>query len=179
MQLHIHSRLRALILWLVMLGIVAGCGSTTPATPQPDVSPLASPLESPLATPAGEPEIVPLVIPTPSPGTGVVHGQLTHQVFEAPISEARLYLAPVLVSDDQKMEMARLDPLTAPQTTTDEQGRFVFADVEPNRYAVILGGSVTDYLLADFRTESEVLFELDPEMTLDLGDIWIVPPEDL
>jgi hypothetical protein len=76
------------------------------------------------------------------------------------------------------MEMARFDASTAPQMQTDEYGQFAFTDVAPGRYAVIMGGVINDYLLADFRTEEEVVFSLEPGQLLDLDEIWIIPPEE-
>ncbi|MBN1452884.1 MAG: hypothetical protein JW963_17835 [Anaerolineales bacterium] len=102
---------------------------------------------------------------------------LINNLFEDPLAGRTIYLATIITSNDGLMEMARFDITTAPQAITDENGQFTFTNVEPGRYGAILGGAINDYLLADFRTQEEVVFTLEPNQVLDLGEIWITPPE--
>jgi hypothetical protein len=89
-----------------------------------------------------------------------------------------LYLGPVLQSEDGQMEAVRLVTGSAPASSTDSNGRFVFANVEPGRYGIILGGALNDYLLADFRTQEEVLVDVQAGQAIDVQEVWIMPPEE-
>jgi len=158
---------------MVVLALM-GCGRVTQVAPTVSpVSPLASPVEQPMITEADT------ALPTPVPGKGVVTGVLVHYTFDGPIPGVTVYLAPVLASDDGKMEMAKFVKEDSPATTTDADGRFLFVGVDPGRYAVILGGVVDDYLLSDFQTQEEIVFGLDGDQLYDAGEIRIVPPGDV
>jgi len=118
-------------------------------------------------------------MPTPSPGLGNVTGVLIDHTFETPVVGANVYLAPILTSEDQKMEMARFDKTIAIGVQTDQNGRFVFQEITPGRYALILGGAIHDYLLADFRTQEDVVFDLEADQIFEIGEVHIVVPEDV
>lgn len=167
---------RAFAYKLVVLLLVAGCNATAPTAPiGPTEGVAVSPLQSPVRVQQDETS---QQIPTPAPGLGVVVGTLINQTEDAPMVDRTLYLAPLIKSDDGTMEVARLVIETAPIAHTDAAGRFVFPDVTPGRYGVVLSGQANDYLLADFRTQNEVLFGVEAGQTTELGEIWIVPPEE-
>jgi len=109
---------------------------------------------------------------------GNVTGVLIHYTFESPVAGAHIYLAPVITSDDEKMEMAKFDKAVAIGSQTDKNGRFVFQGIVPGRYALILGGAINDYLLTDYRTQDDVVFNLEADQTLEIGEVQIIPPED-
>jgi hypothetical protein len=166
---------RAFAYALVVLLLLAGCSpkaTTAPVGPTEGVA--VSPLQSPVQAQQGE---TLQQIPTPSPGLGVVVGTLIDQTQGIPMVDRTLYLAPLIKSEDGSMEVARLVAETAPVAQTDAAGRFVFADVTPGRYGIVLSGQANDYLLADFRSESEVLVTVEADQTAETGEIWVVPPE--
>lgn len=80
--------------------------------------------------------------PAPTEGRGAVTGTLTRDIRGTPlqpIAEVTLYLAEILRDSSGKLAgLASLDEGTAPVTTTDEEGRFVFAEVEPGLYILIV-----------------------------------------
>jgi hypothetical protein len=161
---------------ILLLLVGNGCESSTPPPPA-TTSPLPSPDTSPLPTPSSETEA--FEMPTPSPGLGNVTGVLIDHTFETPVVGANVYLAPILTSEDQKMEMARFDKTIAIGVQTDQNGRFVFQEITPGRYALILGGAIHDYLLADFRTQEDVVFDLEADQIFEIGEVHIVVPEDV
>ena len=156
-----------------LLLIASGCEKTV-------VSPIAtvSPLASPMISPSPSPNVEEIEISTPSPGLGNVTGVLIHYTFQLPVAGANVYLAPVITSDDQKMEMAKFDKTVAIGTQTDQNGRFVFQSIAPGRYALILGGAINDYLLADYCNQEDVVFNLEADQIAEIGEVQIVPPED-
>ncbi len=168
-----YLRLAGLVACALTL-ILSACGESTEPVPtslsQARTSPLTSPLESPSQVRLGP-------VPTPLPERGVVTGVLFNQTFDAPMPDTELYLAPLIKSDDGRMEVARFDIKVAPKTRTDSTGQFVFADIAPGRYAIILGGVFDQYLVTDARNGQESIFSLEGGQTVDLDEIWVLPPE--
>jgi len=160
-------------IFLLLVG--SGCKKRT-APSMTTVSPLVSPMVSLLPSPS--PEVNEFKISTPPSGLGNVTGVLIHYTFESPVAGAHIYLAPVITSDDEKMEMAKFDKAVAIGSQTDKNGRFVFQGIVPGRYALILGGAINDYLLTDYRTQDDVVFNLEADQTLEIGEVQIIPPED-
>ena len=74
--------------------------------------------------------------------TGVVISQRTQQsIVEVPVQ-----LAGVYYEGDQGAFV--LDTANSPIATTDGQGRFVFVDIEPGDYVIVIGNvEVNDYII--------------------------------
>ena len=53
-----------------------------------------------------------------------------------PYADIRIYLGTLLIADDGKTTLARVNHLTAPQTFTDASGHFVFTGLEPGEYII-------------------------------------------
>ena len=71
----------------------------------------------------------PTDIPNPPAEKGVLTGTLMHKGVDGnpdkPYDGIRLFLGSLLVADDGKSTLARVNSLEAPQTITDAEGRFV------------------------------------------------------
>lgn len=110
---------RVQMLGVLLIALLAGCGDQ-PTPPQPQQS----------NRPA---------IPTPRAGMSAVAGQVVGSGSTAPIKKTPVYLAQVHWDDQHKNAAYALDISRSPATTTDQNGFFVFADLPPNEYALIVG----------------------------------------
>jgi hypothetical protein len=90
-----------------------------------------------------------------------------------PVVGALVYLAVILPEVQGTPYLASFDRTTSPRTTTDSQGRFVFADVAPTDYSLVLDRVSEAYLLWD-PTQAEgadFIFTSQPGQVLELGEL--------
>ena len=141
------------ILWLSLIFVAVGCGSATPSAIDSETIP-----DSETAYPAlGYPgpsesnrldltstRVVEVVAPQAEQATitGVVISQRTNE----PIVEVPVQLAGVYYEGDRGAYV--LDTAQSPTATTDGQGRFVFVDIEPRDYVIVIGNvEINDYVI--------------------------------
>lgn len=173
-------RMCAVLAAVVLLVVLVGCGSEMPATPTPEdveTVPSEDVLESPLsptAVPAAATEAVQAAVPvdlTPAPGTGLVQGVLL--LDGEPAAEYTLYLAPLIASGEE-IEIAALDPVEDDRAESDVSGIFVFADVDPGRYALGINSPIGPVLIRGSDGD-EIVAEVVAGETVDLEAVRIVP----
>ena len=108
-------------------------------------------------------------VPTPASDKGVITGHLL--INGEPVSTVILYLADV-TKDDQGIErLAGFSRTSSPTAQVDLEGKFVFADVPPGRYGLVLDTIHSAYLLHQPGEEIEWLFEVIAGELLDLGNL--------
>jgi len=112
-------------------------------------------------------------IPQPGPDLGVVTGR----ILQAGTTEA--YLAPTLVLGELVFpDNPEAPPLvgysveTDPIGVEDRTGRFVFADVKPGKYAIVIWTPLTQTLVMDSQG-STVQVEVEAGKIVDLGDVYV------
>ncbi|RME42307.1 MAG: hypothetical protein D6791_18085 [Chloroflexi bacterium] len=152
---------------LLLLGIVwllAACGGgSTEATPSPvpavsEVTPEAtSGALSVLATPAVSllPTPTPFAFPqdpdqiTVAPGKAVVIGRLISMRTGTPLPNTVVRLAEVYYADENNKSPETgayaLDNAFSPSAITDDQGYFIFQDVDPRDYVIFVGDIMVNY----------------------------------
>ena len=174
------SRLFYRVFGLVILGaLLSACQLQPVAAPGPS-TPTTAPSES-NATESNETEAsapaAPLAIPTPAAGRAVVHGIFLREVQETPISEANLYLAEIIPSDNADLKVAGLDTTTAPHAITNANGEFIFTDVEPGEYALAFVTPIGSALVPDPNNPGkDVRLKLEAEQVVDLGTLYMMVP---
>jgi len=135
-------------------------------------SPLAAP-ESPLAPPS--PLMPPSLAPTPvtTADTGGLTGQIivTRPTGDVAVAGLVIGLAEVILGDDGLPKASGYEASAAPKATTDDYGRFVFNNLKPGRYTLILDAVVTQYQLDNAETGDTILIEVTPNTVLDLGEL--------
>jgi len=94
-----------------------------------------------------EPEFyaTPGAIPEPSSSSGVIIGVV--QVNGEPVPNLSIYLAEVLTDGEGLERVASYDRINSPKAYTDESGQFVFSDIRPGRYGLVLDTVLSAYLL--------------------------------
>jgi hypothetical protein len=154
-----HQRARPMFL-LVTLLIVVGC------KPNAQNSPLNSPLQ-PFSTPMP----MPVQLPRPAPGTGVIGGVLKIEHTDQPMVGVDLYLARNIgVTKDTPIY--NLEPDSAPHAITGDDGRFVFKDVPPGRYAIVIWNPFNSFLARDPATGLEMVIDVEPDQVYDIGTLF-------
>lgn len=124
-----QKKILSLIILLTLV-ILTGCDTPTPQT-TPEVVLTEEP-----AT---------FVIPTPSSAdVGTVAGVIKEQ--DTPAANIILYLGEILKNTAGTPATARFNRVTSIHTGTDDQGRFVFADVPAGTY-VLIYDRVSDALM--------------------------------
>lgn len=135
-------------------------------------SALNSPLTSPLPTP-------PAVEIETSSISGAISGQIIAKTVEGayvPLAGYTIGLGTLVPREDGEGDMAAAyDPSNSPTTTTNEFGQFVFNDIEPGRYGLILDAVVNQallsYPLGSEEGNGSILMELEADQHVDLGTL--------
>ena len=109
---------RFFALWAALLLVLTGCGGSPP---QPQLQ---------INHPA---------IPTPSTGMSILFGQVVGSNSNTPIKKTPIYLAQIHWDAEHKNAAYAFDISRGPATTTDQNGFFVFTELPPNEYALIVG----------------------------------------
>lgn len=112
---------------------------------------------------------------TPAEGMGVITGTMMRQVQGLPpsaLADTTLFLAALLTDESgQASGLARLDEDAAPWVRTDEDGQFVFGDVAPGRYALIIKTPLTLQPVKDANTSRDIVVDVAAGEVVELGVI--------
>jgi hypothetical protein len=111
---------RLKVLSVLLITLLAGCGAAAAPEPQPQ-------------------QINRPSVPTPSTGMSAVAGQVVGIGSTTPIKKTPIYLAQVHWDGQHKNAAYALDIARSPATTTDQNGFFVFSDLPPDEYTLIVG----------------------------------------
>lgn len=137
--------------------------------------PFESPVNSYKATPFASPLVQPL-LPTPSsPAVATVGGRLLRDINGTirPMAEAKIILAPVIRSANGTPVVASVDngnKETALTTITDEKGEFIFVNVPPGTYSIVVATPIGFFLLQDVDGR-DLLLDVQGGIILNLGEI--------
>lgn len=159
---------RLVLTFLVVIMMVACSGAPTPEPAKSPVSPVATPQATAQATPLAA------LVPTSQPGYGTVTGRLVSQGTDRPLDNKTVYLGAITTASDTNFSAAALDKFS-PMYTTDGQGNFIFFDVPPGRYGLIMDSLLDTILLADLSTGKDIVVVVAADQTVDLGKIEILP----
>ncbi|MBN1921490.1 MAG: hypothetical protein JW892_09610 [Anaerolineae bacterium] len=160
---------RSFLLFLVLLIGLVACQSTSTPVVVPSVSPLDSPLTtvSVISTPVPP--------PTPAADRGVVVGTLTSDEPFALVGLI-LYLGDIIEADDET-HVGFLDRSRAPLGQFDSTtGRFVFADVPPGIYSLIIYEVETTGRVYLEPSGDVYVIEVRAGETTDLGAVMLPAP---
>lgn len=120
-----------------------------------------------LVSPSGTPT------PTLAPNMGRVVGVLQVRSGETtiPVKNAILYLAKTLTDTAGNESVAAMDPVNSPNTATDDNGRFMFPNVSPGNYGVVLFNVTSSYMLNNPDTGDSMLVTVTVNSETDLGTL--------
>ncbi len=158
----------AVAILMIASAWLTGCGAS--ATPTPVESIIATPDEAQAAI-SPQPTPDPFLdsgLPTPaSSDVAVVGGVLVRDGYPG---DTKLQLARVIRSEDGTPLIASAGDKTSPTTVTDEYGQFVFTDVPPDTYGLVLVTPLGSVLFRD-DTGANLLFDVEAGEVLDIGEI--------
>jgi hypothetical protein len=164
----------AIFMFLIIAGLLAACQSEPQAQATP-VAPATAAAVAPSASTSAPAASGPRQIPTASADKAVIHGVVRQVDTNKPLGEAEgvdVFLAQVLHSADSSMTMSSLDKTTAPRSDPDAQGVFVFADVPPGEYALVVRSPLTEVVARQANdTSKDLVVTVTAGQTLDVGEI--------
>lgn len=116
--------------------------------------------------------------PTPQPDTGVVSGVLIREVTDQgfiPLTPRGLYLARILQNDSGEQALMRRGD-DAPQAQLLPTGIFIFNDVPPEIYGIIIDVGFAQFPLED-EEGAQIVITVEPGQSIDLGQVFVELPE--
>lgn len=155
------------ILFTVLLILLAGCAqgagtdSTTSNTPPPGEAPVAT-APAVITTP-----------PTPAQDSGVVVGRLVSRAASSPLASQTVYLGERLPLEPGPGYLITLEQEGSPHTTTDANGRFVFASISPGDYPLIIWTPFRSLVVPDAGGQEEFTVTVTAGGTTDLGELQV------
>mgnify|MGYP000706048733 CR=1 FL=1 len=165
---------KVLLLMLMFVILLVGCGASEEETPTPLVSPLTQ--VSPVGTPVVD--FAPTPVSPPSSGTGTVQGRLVD--YETGVTELinglPLYLGSLVEMDPGDSYVITMSPSQAPSTWVDTQGYFAFTDITPGTYALVIWTPMNTWVLSDPETQNSILVTITEGQINDVGEIFVNLP---
>lgn len=151
------------LLFILLTSLLAGCQSQT--TPAP-----------PVAEPTTAATDAPTSIPTPASDRASMTGVIAKKVGESGeevYPNIRLYVGILLIDSTGQKTLARVDEKNAPQTRTDQQGRFVFKDLEPGKYILVVQVPPNNLMKLNHpETGRDMVIELAAGELKDMGTLY-------
>ena len=148
----------SLVLFLFVLATACCRSKTTPTPPPPGVS----------AALTTTPNLI-TVIPTPASDYCTITGVLLVEPGPKPVASTLLALGGVVENNGTPM-LASLEA-TSPRALTDINGRFVFTNIPPGKYTLILDKVFESYLLNHPKDQSDLLIIPEAGQVFDLGNL--------
>lgn len=167
--------------FVAILFFVMGCGSTELVTPTiekgfytPAVLVTKQTTQiSPISPVVIQPHTNTPVVPKPQYGQATVYGKLVSMMTQIPIAETAVYLTPGIGEHNDLLPPV----LVGPQENdilafTDKQGDYIFSDVSPGIYYLVIWSPVNWVPLSDAIGSGKPLqLVLEENQVLDLGTI--------
>jgi len=155
----------------VLLLLLSACSTDQPTPVAATAAPLAQTPAADTTTATRQPAIV----QTPaSDQVGTVTGHIIRLPTKGdpePLAGAPLYLGAILKNPDGQDRLVEVSPETSPKTSADDQGRFVFSNIPPGRYGLMLDTPVGTLLLNNPETGGDLIVEVTGGKVLDLGEL--------
>ena len=115
------------------------------------------------------------VIPTVTlvPGMGRVIGilQVGTTGNAQPAKNSILYLSEIIKDNAGNESFATMDRIRSPKTNTDDEGHFVFSNVPPGKYCLVLDIITNSYLLFKPGTQDALFIQVSAGGQADFGTL--------
>jgi hypothetical protein len=154
---------------LLIVLVAAGCsdGDATEAVESTHVSP-TQPGETVQQSPLAAPTLTATWDAEPAPGTASLRGQI--EIAQDNVLLGELFLAKAVPTSQPDVDLLELDEENSPRALLDRAtGEFLFTDVEPGKYGLIVWEPMSSGAVNDPETGETLFVELDADETVDLG----------
>jgi hypothetical protein len=107
--------------------------------------------------------------PSKTAVVGKVNTSFTGKV--KPLANTAVRLAKVFWNSDQSDGAYVLEGGTSPSTITNKNGEFVFENIEPADYVVVVGNAEGDFEIISAADGKAKIFKAEPDKILDIGTL--------
>lgn len=111
-------------------------------------------------------------IPTPTTGKATASGRIVSINTGKPYQDATVRLAEIYRNEQGDGAYA-LDTATSPIAITDKNGYFIFSDIEPREYVLVIGDPMTRYVIISSESGEVNVFNCLPDKITELGEFKI------
>jgi len=108
----------------------------------------------------------------PSEGLASVTGQVIHKETQEPFVDTIVRLAEVVRTEEGE-DVFVLDQAFSPGAKTDETGIFVFEDVDPMEYVIVVGDVTGIYEIIPDDDGKPKVFTATPDEILEVGSLMV------
>ena len=115
---------------------------------------------------------IPTLAP-PAAGMSSLTGRVIHRQTKEPFTNTIVRLAEI-VRPEQGEDVFVLDQAFSPGAKTDDAGIFVFQDVEPKEYAIVVGDVERIYEIIPDSSGAAKSFPAEPDQVLYVGDLEVL-----
>lgn len=164
--------MRKIILTGLLLGALVGCSdSSLPATTNPlptanNTLPTVGTLPTPTLMIAEDRDLS--QIKEPESGRATVFGNVSNPTNNQPYSQVPVQLAEAYDNDKGETNFV-LNTAKSPITIADDQGDFVFENIPPHRYVVVVGDVFGNYKVLLGPDQVTLVIDAKSDEKLDLG----------
>lgn len=158
--------------FLLIISLASSCNQSTQVTSIVTSSPPSTPkksgsIQSPIQTPSSE---LPGWNATPAPGKSNLRGRIV--ITRSSIVLGELYLARAVQTDREGVALLELDEKNSPRASIDRNtGEFVFLNVTPGTYGLIVWEPQNSFPVADPDTRETLFVELPADEVVDVGSL--------
>lgn len=110
-------------------------------------------------------------VPTPKTDQAVIYGQILNQAGN-PLQTTPVRLAEVYRGEDDQGAFA-LDEAFSPSTLSDENGNFIFNDLNPGEYVLFIGSINSNYMIVANEDGSAIVYEVSSNEVLEIKPITV------
>jgi hypothetical protein len=114
-----------------------------------------------------------LVIPTPEEDAGVVIGEVFSVTADSPLAGQAIYLGERVPLSPGPGYLVTIQQQASPHVISDEKGRFVFSDIPPGDYPILVWTPFNSYVVPDAKGKRELSVVVEAGKITNLGRIEI------